>query len=151
VRIEVDDLTRPAVLALLDEHLAEMRATSPPCSVHALDLDGLRAPGVTVWTLWEGEEVLACAALTPLSEGEGELKSMRTTAAARGRGFGARMLEHVLAEARARGMRRVSLETGAEPHFAPARRLYERHGFEVCAPFGSYRLDPLSVYYTREL
>ena len=151
MRIELDDLTRPAVLALLDEHLAEMRATSPPCSVHALDLDGLRGDDVTVWTIWEGERVLGCAALKRLSPTEGELKSMRTTAEARGRGVGARMLEHVLAEARARGWRRVSLETGAEPHFAPARRLYERFGFEPCPPFGSYRLDPLSVYLTLEL
>lgn len=113
LRIEVDDLSRPAVRALLAEHLAEMRATSPPESVHALDLAELSTPRMTVWTLWEGE--------------------------------------HVLDEARARGLQRVSLETGAEEFFAPARRLYERFGFTSCPPFGAYRDDPLSVFYTRAL
>jgi len=150
-RIEVDDLSRPAVRALLAEHLAEMRATSPPESVHALDLAELSTPRMTVWTLWEGEHVLGCAALAILSTAEGEIKSMRTTATARGRGVAARMLAHVLDEARARGLQRMSLETGAEEFFAPARRLYERFGFTSCPPFGAYRDDPLSVFYTRAL
>lgn len=151
LRIEVDDLSRPAVRALLAEHLAEMRATSPPESVHALDLAELSTPRMIVWTLWEGEHVLGCAALAILSTAEGEIKSMRTTATARGRGVAARMLAHVLDEARARGLQRVSLETGAEEFFAPARRLYERFGFTSCPPFGAYRDDPLSVFYTRAL
>lgn len=151
LRIEVDDLSRPAVRALLAEHLAEMRVTSPPESVHALDLAELSTPRMTVWTLWEGEHVLGCAALAILSTAEGEIKSMRTTATARGRGVAARMLAHVLDEARARGLQRMSLETGAEEFFAPARRLYERFGFTSCPPFGAYRDDPLSVFYTRAL
>lgn len=151
LRIEVDDLSRPAVRALLAEHLAEMRATSPPESVHALDLAELSTPRMTVWTLWEGEHVLGCAALAILSTAEGEIKSMRTTATARGRGVAARMLAHVLDEARARGLQRMSLETGAEEFFAPARRLYERFSFTSCPPFGAYRDDPLSVFYTRAL
>lgn len=151
LRIEVDDLTRPAVQALLAEHLADMHATSPAESVHALDLAGLSSPSVTVWTLWSGSELLGCAALKELSAVEGEIKSMRTAPAARGRGMAGRMLSHVLSEARTRGYRRVSLETGSEEFFAPARRLYARHGFVECAPFGDYGPDPLSVFMTREL
>lgn len=151
MRLELDDLSRPAVKRLLAEHLAEMHATSPPESVHALDLTALRDPRVTVWTLWEADELLGCVALAELSPAHGELKSMRTASTARGRGVGARMLGHVIDEARSRGYRRLSLETGAEEFFAPARRLYERHGFVVCPPFGDYRLDPLSVFFTLEL
>ncbi len=152
VRIEVDELRRPEVLALLDEHRTEMFATTCSTeSVHALDLDALRADTVTVWTAWLGDEVVGCVALKRIAPQHGELKSMRTTAAARGGGVGAALLSHVLAEAAAAGFTRVSLETGAEDFFAPARRLYERFGFVECPPFGSYRLDPLSVFYTRAL
>nr|WP_246335713.1 GNAT family N-acetyltransferase [Microcella alkalica] len=136
---------------MLADHIAEMRATSPPESVHALDLDGLSAPSVTVWTMWEGSTVLGCAALKELSPSEGEIKSMRTSSAARGRGVAGRMLAHLMEEARTRGYRRLSLETGAEEFFAPARRLYARHGFTECAPFAEYDPDPLSVFMTREL
>lgn len=151
MRIEVDDLTRAEVQALLADHLADMHATSPPESVHALDMSGLAASSVTVWTLWEGSAVLGCAALQELSPVEGEIKSMRTAPEARGRGVAGRMLAHLIDEARSRGYRRLSLETGAEEFFAPARRLYARFGFVECAPFGEYGPDPLSVFLTREL
>ena len=147
--IEVDDLTRPAVHALLAEHLSDMRAGSPPESVHALDVDQLRDPSVTMVTAWVGTLLLGCGALKDLGEGHGELKSMRTTVAARGRGIGAAVLTHLIGLAEAHGMRRLSLETGAEDQFAPARRLYARHGFVECAPFADYQPDPLSVFMTR--
>lgn len=150
-RIEVDDLTRPDVQRLLAEHLAEMRATSPAESVHALDLDALRDPAVTVWTLWDGGGLLGCAALKHLDAEHGEVKSMRTTAAARGRGIAAGLLLHVIDRARERGYTRLSLETGTEDFFAPARRLYARYRFLECPPFGEYQLDPNSVFMTREL
>jgi putative acetyltransferase len=150
-RIEVDDLSRDAVCALLAEHLADMHATSPPESVHALDVTGLTGPDVTVWTLWDGATVLGCAALRELAPDEGEIKSMRTSAAARGRGVATRLLEHVLAEARRRGYARLHLETGTQEFFAPARRLYERHGFTSCPPFGDYTDDPNSAYFTLAL
>ncbi|SFR70835.1 putative acetyltransferase [Agromyces sp. CF514] len=145
------DLTDPRVLRLLEDHLADMHATSPAESVHALDVSGLADPSITFWAVADGDDLLGCVALKQLSPEHGELKSMRTDAAARGRGLGRRLLEHVLDEARARGYARVSLETGTEPFFAPARALYEKAGFAECPPFGSYSLDPNSVYYTLEL
>lgn len=151
MRIEIDDLTRPEVHALLADHLADMHATSPAESVHALDLTGLRRPDVTMWTLWDDGALLGCAALRELSPDAGEIKSMRTVAEARGRGLGRLLLEHVITEAQRRGYRRLSLETGSQDFFAPARRLYARHGFIECPPFGDYTLDPNSVYMTREV
>jgi putative acetyltransferase len=151
MRIEVDTLHRPEVRRLLADHLAEMHATSPPESVHALDLEALTAPDVTVWTLWEEDIVQGCAALLELSPAEGEIKSMRTAPSARGRGIAGRMLEHLIAEAQRRGYRRLSLETGAAPYFAPALRLYARHGFVECPPFGDYAPDSASVFMLLEL
>jgi putative acetyltransferase len=151
MRIELDDLTRAQVHALLREHLDDMTATSPPESVHALDLDGLLQPDVTFWSAWDGPELLGCAALKQLSATHGEIKSMRTAAAARGRGVASRLLEHLIAEAVRRAYRRLSLETGSQPFFAPARRLYTRYGFTVCPPFAGYRPDPNSTFMTRPL
>ncbi|MET4157027.1 GNAT family N-acetyltransferase [Agromyces sp. PvR057] len=145
------DLTDPRVLRLLEDHLADMHATSPAESVHALDVSGLSDPAVTFWAIADGDDVLGCVALKELAPGHGELKSMRADAAARGRGLGRRLLEHVLDEAGRRGYARVSLETGTEDFFAPARALYERAGFVECPPFGDYALDPNSVFYTLEL
>lgn len=151
VRIEPDDLSRPAVHALLREHLDDMYATSPPESVHALDLEGLRAPGMSFWTAWCGAQAVGCVALKRLDERHAELKSMRTSAVHRGQGLGTLLLAHVLEQARTRGYGRVSLETGSQGFFAPARRLYARHGFTECEPFGDYRPDPHSVFMTLEL
>lgn len=146
--IRTDDLHGPEVIALLAEHLDDMYATSPPESVHALDLDALRAPDITFFSAWAGTTLLGCGALRDLGGGHLEIKSMRTARHQRGHGTGTALLRHLLDEARRRGAVRVSLETGTEPYFAPARRLYARHGFVECAPFGSYRLDPNSVFLT---
>lgn len=151
MRIEPDDLARPVVHALLQEHLDDMYALSPPESVHALDLDRLRGPDISFWTIWDGALLLGCGALKALDPAHGEVKSMRTPRALRGRGAGRAMLEHIVAEARARGYRRLSLETGSMAAFAPAQRLYESFGFTVCGPFGDYRLDPNSTFMTLEL
>jgi putative acetyltransferase len=151
VRIEPDDLSGPDVRALLAEHLADMHAVSPPESVHALDLDALRAPEVTFFAARSDGVLLGCGALKELDPTHGELKSMRTAAHARGRGVAAAVLTHLLGVARERGYRRVSLETGAEDFFVPARRLYARHGFVPCAPFADYADDPCSVFLTLEL
>lgn len=151
IRIEADDLSRPEVLALLAEHLRDMHLNSPPESVHALDLAGLRRPGVSVWTIWQGNELLGCGALKELDPQRGELKSMRTPASRRRLGAGCAMLLHLIATARSRGYRRLSLETGAMQAFLPARKLYEAHGFRDCGPFADYREDPNSVFMTLEL
>ena len=149
--IEPGDLTDERVIRLLTDHLTDMFSTSPAESVHALDVSGLSAPGLTFWTIAYVDELLGCVALKELDAEHGELKSMRTDAAARGRGLGARLLEHVLAEAARRGYRRVSLETGSQEFFRPARTLYAKYGFVECGPFGDYVLDPNSVFMTLEL
>jgi putative acetyltransferase len=125
-----------------------MRAVSPPESRHALDLEGLRKPDITFWTAWNGEQLVGCCALKALDESHGEVKSMRVAGAARGKGIGAALVAHIIAEAKARNYRRLSLETGAMAFFGPARRLYIRSGFEPCGPFGSYKPDPNSVFMT---
>nr|WP_255668991.1 GNAT family N-acetyltransferase [Aeromicrobium duanguangcaii] len=136
---------------MLAEHLSDMFATSPAESVHALDLDALRDGAISFWTASEDGRLLGCGALKDLGDGHGELKSMRTTAEARGRGVATALLTHLVATARSRGFTRLSLETGTEPYFAAARRLYVRHGFEPCEPFGDYVLDPHSVFLTRAI
>ncbi|HSG64959.1 MAG TPA: GNAT family N-acetyltransferase [Gammaproteobacteria bacterium] len=147
--IRLDDLSGAEIARFLEEHLAELRSVSPPESTHALDLDELRQPDVTFWTVWDGAELVGCGALKALDAAHVEIKSMRTRPAARG--IGSALLRHMLEAARARGFRRVSLETGSMAYFEPARRLYRKHGFSVCAPFAGYRLDPNSVFMTLEL
>jgi putative acetyltransferase len=151
VHAELDDPLRPDVVALLAEHLADMRATSPPESVHALEPEALARPGVAFWTVREAGTPIGCGALAPLGEDSGEVKSMRTATAARGRGVATVLLAAILDEARRRGYRELRLETGSQPFFAPARRLYERHGFRPCPPFGPYREDPHSAYFALAL
>ena len=144
-------LDTPQVVALLAAHVEDMRRYSPPESVHTLDLDRLRTPDLTFWSVWEGEEVLGCGALRELDRGHGELKSMRTAPEHRGRGVGSLVLEHLVATARSRGYARLSLETGSPDEFAPARRLYARRGFVECGPFGPYAADDFSVFMTLDL
>jgi putative acetyltransferase len=149
--IREDDLQGPEIAKLLDDHLEFTAGQSPPESMHALDLDGLRAPGTTFWTAWEGPGLLGCGALKVLDPSHGEIKSMHTTQAHRGEGIAAFILGHIIDEARQRSFRRLSLETGSMEAFAPSRALYSRFGFEICGPFASYIEDPYSVYMTREL
>lgn len=151
MEIREDDLSSAAVIALIREHLHAVAEHSPPESVHALDLAALRAPEVTFWTAWEDGELLGCGALQKLEHGHGEIKSMRTAAKHLRKGVAAKLLEHIVAEARRRGYTRLSLETGAPAAFAPARALYRRYGFRLCEPFADYRHDPYSVFMTRTL
>jgi putative acetyltransferase len=141
----------PDVARLLTEHLEEMHATSPAESVHALPHDALAAPDVTLVAARDGDTLLGIGALKEHGDGLGELKAMRTTASARGRGVGAGILLHLLDVARTAGVSQVAIETGTEEHFAPARRLYARHGFVECGPFADYRPDPLSTFMTLQL
>jgi putative acetyltransferase len=148
VLIRQDDLRGPEIAALLEGHLADMRATSPPESIHALDLDGLRKPGITFWTAWDGDVLVGCGALKELDSTHGEIKSMRTAATYRGRGVASAMMRHIVEEAVRRGYRRLSLETGSEEFFGPARALYAKFGFVVCPPFADYWDDPNSYFMT---
>jgi putative acetyltransferase len=151
VLIELDDLTAPATIAFLEDHVTQLRALTPPESTHALDLDGLRAPGVVFWSARDGDAVVGCAALKALDDTHAEVKSMRTAADRARQGIASRLLATVIEHARDDGFRRLSLETGSSGAFAPARALYARHGFTECAPFADYRPDPLSVFMTREI
>jgi putative acetyltransferase len=151
MRIEVDDLTRPAIHALLEEHLKSMHALSPPESVHALDLSKLKKPDITFWSAWEEQQLLGCGALKELDRTHGEVKSMRTPHTLRRKGAGRAILQHIIEVARTRQYTRLTLETGVAKEFQPAHALYESFGFTYCGPFGDYALDPNSVFMTRLL
>ena len=149
--IKLDDLTGPKIAELLEDHLREMHEHSPPESVHALDLDTLRKPEITFWSIWSGEVLVGCGALKELSPKHAEIKSMRTSSNYARQGVGARMLRHLMHEAEARGYRRLSLETGSMAYFDPARAFYRAFGFQICGPFAQYCEDPNSVFMTKEL
>ncbi|WP_254427307.1 GNAT family N-acetyltransferase [Rhodanobacter sp. C01] len=149
--IRLDDLRGPEVAALLQEHLQDMKLHSPPESIHALDLDRLRQPEITFWTVWQNSELLGCGAIREIDAAHAEIKSMRTSRRHRRRGVAAAMLQHILDEALRRGYRRLSLETGSASAFEPARQLYVRFGFRPCGPFAEYLDDPHSVFMTHEL
>jgi putative acetyltransferase len=151
MEIVVDDLSGPEIAAFLEQHVRDMLAITPPESKHALDLDALRRPEITFWSVLDADALVGCGAIMRLDDRHAEVKSMRTAANRRGTGVGSRLLEHILAEATTMGFARLSLETGATEPFRPARRLYEKFGFEYCGPFGDYRPDPLSVFMTRAL
>ncbi len=151
VDFRVDDLTGEATQALVKRHLVGMHENSPACSVHAFDLDKLRQPGVTFWSGWAGDEIAVMGALKRLDDGDGEIKSMRVADAFLGRGAGRAMLDHIVNEARRRGVKKLWLETGSADAFVPALKLYESAGFEVCGPFADYTLDPFSVFMSRVL
>jgi len=146
IEIRKDDLSSAATLELLRLHLAGMHANSPPGHVFALDLSGLKAPNVTVWSAWTSEKVCGMAALKLLDSASGEVKSMRTHPDHLRQGVGAALLEHVIGEARARGLRRLSLETGQGPAFEPALALYRRHGFSDGEAFADYVRSPFNQF-----
>ena len=158
LHIRLDDLSDPRIEAFMEEHLRDMRATSPPESVHALDMARMRQPDIRFWTAWLPDDtqpapgrLVGTGALKPLDDGHAELNSMRTAASVRGQGVGRAVLEHILGQAVDLGYQRISLETGSQPFFEPAHQLYLRYGFAGCAPFGSYGPDPHSRYMSRAL
>ena len=146
-----DDLSGAAIRALLAQHFAGMLANSPAGSCHFLDFDGLNAPDVTFWSIHRGDALAGCGALKMLYAAHGEIKSMRTHDGFLRQGVAALMLDHIISEARRRGVRRLSLETGSSPAFEPALALYRRYGFEDCTPFADYKPDPFSRFMTRGL
>ena len=147
--VREDDLSGGAVAALLTLHLAEMHAWSPAESVHAMPIARLREGDVTFYSVWDGACLAACGAIKQLDKTHGELKSMRADPAYRGKGAGRAVLNHLIVVARARGISRLSLETGSTEPFEPARKLYKAHGFTECGPFADYPLDPFSIFMTR--
>lgn len=151
MRIEVDDVSRPQVLALIEEHLRRMFEISPPGNVFAFDAAKLRSPGLAFWTAWDGEVLLGCVALNELSPEAGEIKSMRTPSHLRRTGAGRALLLHIIQVARSRGYRMLFLETGRHQAFLPAHTLYRSVGFEPCEAFGSYSPSDVSVFMSLSL
>ena len=151
MQIREDDLTDEGIAHFLRKHLDDMNEITPPESVHALDLEALRSPDITFWSAWEGDELLGCGALKELDSRSGEVKSMRTDEAHRGRGVASKILEHIIKEAERRAYDFLNLETGAMPEFVPARALYIRYGFEYRGPFAEYTDDPNSVFMTKKI
>jgi putative acetyltransferase len=151
MRIEIDDVSRPQVIALLEEHLRNMYELSPPDQVFAFDASRLRAPGISFWTAWEDGTLLGCAALKELSPTQGEVKSMRTPSNLRRRGAGKALLHHILRVSRERRYQELFLETGRHPAFAPAQALYRSVGFRECGPFGSYKDNGNSIFMSLRL
>ena len=151
VQIRVDDLSDPRIALFLTEHINDMRAVSPPESKHALDLEGLKQPEVTFWTVWKAEQLVGCGAIKRLSHEHAELKSMRTAQSVRRSGVASLLLQYIIREARRLGYQRLSLETGSMPFFQPARTLYTKHGFTYCSAFNGYKEDPNSVFMTLKL
>ncbi|TDC70095.1 GNAT family N-acetyltransferase [Actinomadura sp. GC306] len=151
MKIIVDDLSGAQIAGFLQEHVEEMRSVTPLESKHALDLDSLRVPEVTFWSVMDGGSVVGCGAIKRLDDAHAELKSMRTAPRRKRSGVASLLLEHILAEAGRAGFTRMSLETGSAEFFLPARKLYERFGFTYCEPFADYRPDPNSVFMTRTL
>jgi putative acetyltransferase len=151
MHIELDDLSRPEIAELLQEHMAHMFLVTPGESVHALPIEGLRSPDITFWSVWENGELLGCGALKELDPQHGEIKSMRTASAHLRKGVARTVVRQIIAEAKRRGYRRLSLETGSMAAFEPARQLYAACGFSYCEPFGHYVNDPNSVFMMMEL
>ncbi|MGW2842187.1 GNAT family N-acetyltransferase [Streptomyces sp. NPDC001493] len=151
MKISVDDLSGRDIAEFLQAHVDEMRAITPLESKHALDLDGLRVPEVTFWTAYDADVLVGCGAVKRIEEGHAEIKSMRTEPTRKRTGVASQLLAHIISSARSMGYRRLSLETGATDHFAPARALYEKFEFTYCGAFANYREDPNSAFMTRLL
>ena len=151
MRLNIDDLSSQLVHAVLEEHLSNIYELSPPRQVFALDLNELRSPDITFWTVWNDDSLLGCGALKELSVTHGEVKSMRTPKATRGKGAGRAVLKHIITVARQRGYTRLSLETGTHPAFEPAHNLYRSHGFVLSGPLGTFSPNPHSVFMALEL
>ena len=133
-------------MELLQAHRASMFAHSPPESVHALNLDGLRKSEITFWSAWEGDELLGCGALKEFNPAHAEIQSMRTLGSQLRKGVAASMFQHIVQVARDRGFAQLLLEMGTAAAFLSAHTLYERHGFTYCGPFADYVEDPFSLF-----
>ncbi|MFE3180978.1 GNAT family N-acetyltransferase [Streptomyces violascens] len=151
MKIAVDDLSGPEIARFLDQHIQQMQSITPPESKHALDLDALRKPEITFWSVKDGDTLVGCGAIKRLDTGHAELKSMRTAPIRKRSGVASLLMEHIITEATRMGFSRLSLETGTAEFFLPARKLYEKFGFTRCEPFADYEPDPNSTFMTKKL
>jgi putative acetyltransferase len=151
ISIRIDDLSSSASQSIVKEHMAGMLANTPIESVHALPLEKLRQPNIKFWTAWIGSELCGCGALQTLDTQHGEVKTMRTRAKFLRNGVGQTVLTHIINHPTERGIKRLSLETGSSDAFSAARSMNLKNGFEICGPFGYYKLDPLSVFMTKHI
>ena len=149
IRIIEGNFANTEVNELLRNHFIELRAASPEGSAHVLDIPGLKDPSIKFWSLWEGDQLIGCGALKFLDKNHGEFKSIRVQDNFRGQGFGVKVIEHLIKEAKKLDIRRISIETGAGNFFLPARKLFSSCGFEPCAPFAHYKKDVNSLYFTK--
>ena len=150
-RVVTGGLNQPAVQALLANHQQRMAEQSPPESRHVLNLNGLKKPEITFWSLWKGVELAGCVALKQGDLTWGEIKSMKVAPPFTGLGLGKLMLEYVVNQAKDRGYHALKLETGSMAYFEPARQLYRRFGFTECSPFGNYQADSNNVFMSLNL
>jgi putative acetyltransferase len=149
MEIRANELSNPQIIRLLHEHLQSAAQLCPRDSIHALDLEALRKPDITFWSVWQDAELMGCGAIKELDPRHGEIKSMRTVSCHQRKGVASRLMRHILEVAQQRSYRRLSLETGSMEAFAPARALYAGFGFKPCGPFATYVVDPNSVFMTR--
>ena len=146
-----NNFDNPKVNELLDYHFYQLRSNSPEGSTHVLDISGLKVPSIKFWSIWENDKLIGCGALKFLEEGHGEFKSIRISNEFRNMGYGIKLLNHLIEEAKKNNIFKISLETGAGNFFKPARKLFEKAGFKTCSPFAHYKVDPNSCYYSKEI
>jgi putative acetyltransferase len=154
MQLQLGNLNHPAVQQILLEHLAHLRTLSPEGSVHALDLNALRAPEIELWTVWQNNQIMGCGALKILSTENtksAELKSMRTASLFLRQGVAQLILSHLIEQAKRHRIQTLYLETGPAPAFSADLNLYKKNGFEICGPFANYRPDPFSVFMKKNL
>ncbi len=146
-----NNFDHPEVNELLKKHFIELRSVSPKGSTHVLDIPGLKVSSIKFWSLWENEKLIGCGALKFLDENHGEFKSIRIVDEFRKNGFGIKIIDHLINEAKKLNIRKISVETGSGNFFSPARKLFESYGFKTCEPFAHYKKDPNSCYFSIDI
>ena len=144
-----NNFDNPSVNTLLHYHFFQLRSNSPEGSTHVLDIEGLKVPSIKFWSIWEEDKLIGCGALKFLEKNHGEFKSIRVHDAFRKKGYGIKVINHLIDEAKKLGIKRISIETGAGKFFAPARKLFDKCGFKPCSPFAHYKKDINSLYLTK--
>ena len=146
-----NNFDNPEVNELLTKHFIELRSVSPEGSTHVLDIPGLKDKSIKFWSLWNNDELIGCGALKFLTNEHGEFKSIRIASKFRGKGYGAKIIEHLILEAKNLNVKKISVETGAGIFFSPARKLFSKFGFKKCEAFAHYKDDPNSCYFSLEI